>query len=430
MRRWASSALLWILVVALVARVAVLVATPDYTPIFDAADYDRHAASIADGNGYPTSRLELGSPTAFRPPLYPLALVVVKKLGGGWTAERVLGALLGVATVLLVFLIAQRMWDRRVAIAAGAIAAVFPPLVVLNASLLSEVLFLPLTLASLLALLVFRDTGRLRWAAAAGVLCGLAALTRTSGLPVVVALALGAWVVRPRLSRAALVAPAVVVAATLVTIAPWVIRNAVEFHRYVGLSTATGFAVAGTYSDESRAKSQHPGEPFVPSQLNTFRDLFAKRGLDEAALTGKLNQRGLDFMRAHPGYVLETTLWNIPRVFDIEHSISFRSYLAARTLQAAHVEKIDSPLVYLGSLYVVLVAALVGVVAQVRRLGPRRAPGFVWLVPLLSLVPALVIYGLARYRAPVDPFVVLLAAVAVVAVYDHVAGRRVAGASP
>src|SRR3954470_23851137 len=136
MRRRASSPLLWILVVALLARVAVIVATPDFTPIFDPADYHRHAASIAAGDGYPTSRIEAGSPTAFRPPVYPLALAVVQKLGGGYTAERVIGALLGVVTVLFVFLIARRMWDERVAVVAAALAAVFPPLVVLNASLL------------------------------------------------------------------------------------------------------------------------------------------------------------------------------------------------------------------------------------------------------------------------------------------------------
>src|SRR3954462_11644940 len=87
MRRGATSPLLWILAVALLARVVVLIATPDFTPIFDAADYPRPGASIAAGDGYPASRLEPGSPTAFRPPFYPVTLAVVQKLGGGWTAE-------------------------------------------------------------------------------------------------------------------------------------------------------------------------------------------------------------------------------------------------------------------------------------------------------------------------------------------------------
>src|SRR5947209_3228184 len=205
MRPRGSIALPVILAVALLARIGVIVATPHAVPIFDAADFQRHANSIAAGDGYPPPQLGLPGPTAFRPPLYPVTLAVVHKLGGGLTAERVAGALLGVATVLLIFLIAQRLWGRRVAVVAGAIAAVFPPLVVLNASLLSELLFLPLSLAALLATLVYRETERLTWAVVGGILCGLAILTRTSGLPLLIPLAFGVWVLRPRLSRSAVI---------------------------------------------------------------------------------------------------------------------------------------------------------------------------------------------------------------------------------
>src|SRR6266540_937570 len=194
MRGRPSTALLLILGLALLTRVAVIVATPDYQPQFDAADYDRHAVSIADGHGYPGPQSgDPTQPTAFRPPLYPVALAAVHLLGGGWTAGRVLGALLGVATVLLVFVISRRLWGPRIAVVTSAIVAVFPPLVILSATLLSESLFLPLMLGAVLVVLEYRDDRRLRWALLAGVLCGLAALTRTNGVLLVVAAGLGVW---------------------------------------------------------------------------------------------------------------------------------------------------------------------------------------------------------------------------------------------
>jgi hypothetical protein len=52
-----------------------------------------------------------------------------------------------------------------------------------------EVLFVPLTLAAVLVALEYRQHARLRWVAIAGILCGLAILTRTAGLPIVLALA-------------------------------------------------------------------------------------------------------------------------------------------------------------------------------------------------------------------------------------------------
>jgi 4-amino-4-deoxy-L-arabinose transferase-like glycosyltransferase len=426
--RAAKVALPAMLAIALLVRIAVIVATPDVTPIFDAGDFQRHAVSIADGHGYPSPQLGTEGPTAFRPPLYPIALAAVRLLGGGLGAERVLGALLGVATVLLIFLIAERLWGRRVGVAAGAVAAVFPPLAVLNASLLSELLFLPLMLGAVLAVLEHRERGQLRWAAAAGVLCGLAVLARTNGLPIALALALGVWTVRPRLSRAGLAGPLALVVAMAVVLSPWVIRNAVVFDRFEGLGTGAGYALAGTYNAEARARAEHPGEPFSPNVLQTYRDDLARRDLDEGELIGRLNDRATDYIRDHPGYVLETMAWNVPRLLELERRDGFERSFAALEVQATGVSRIDSPVVYLGSLYAVLLLALLGAAAQLLKIGPPRAPGFVWLVPALLALPALAIYGIPRYRAPIDPFIVMLAALAVVAVSDRLARARPARA--
>ncbi|HKP90199.1 MAG TPA: glycosyltransferase family 39 protein [Thermoleophilaceae bacterium] len=417
MRLRGSKPLLAILGVALLVRIAVMVATPDFVPIFDAGDFHRHAASIADGHGYPRPQLGTEGPTAFRPPGYPVALAVVQTLGGGLTAERVLGALLGVVTVLLVYLIAARVWGPRVATVAGWIAAVFPPLAFLSASLLSELLFLPLALAAVLAVLRYRDDARLRWAAAAGVLCGLAVLTRTNGLLLVAALAVGVWTGRPLLARASLRPPVVLALAAALTLAPWVVRNTIVFDRFVGLGTGAGYALSGTYSPESRARAQHPGQPFAPNELRSYRRALARRDLDEAELVGLLSDRATRYIRDHPGYVVETAAWNLLRVFDFERAGPFGTDLQALELEALGVGRLDSKVVWLGSLYLVLALALLGAVAEAR--GARRAPVFVWLAPLLLLLPALAIYGLPRYRAPIDPFLVMLAAVGCVAAWTR-----------
>ena len=424
MRGRPGTALAVILAVALVVRVAVVLLTPDYEPLFDAADYDSRAASVVSGDGFGPSALGPG-PSAFRPPLYPLALAGVQALGGGWTAERFLGVLFGVVSVFLIFLIAIRLWDRRTALVAAAIAAVFPPLVLLNVSTLSETLFVPLSLAALLAVLHYRDDERLRWAVLGGLLCGLAILTRTSGVPLVLALAFGVWIARPRFSRPALAAPLTLVLATVLTVAPWVVRNTVVFDRWVGLSTATGFALVGTYNPESRAEASRPGEPFSPNTLDSYESFFKNRARDdEAEVTAQLNDDATDYMRDHPGYVLETMAWNVLRVFDIRGDIPFRERFAAKQVQALGVERVDSPVLFLGPLFAVLALALVGVAAQAGLLPSRRAPLFVWSIPVLLLLPALVIYGLPRYRAPIDPYLVMLAAVGTAAL-----GRRIARTS-
>jgi 4-amino-4-deoxy-L-arabinose transferase-like glycosyltransferase len=334
-----------------------------------------------------------------------------------------------VAAVLLVFLVADRLWGRRVALVAGALAAVFPPLVLLSASLLSESVFVPLALATLLATLEYRRTRELRWAAVAGVLCGLAGLTRVNGLLLVLAAAAGVWVARPRLRRAALLPPLAVALAAVVTVMPWVVRNTIEFHRFVGVSTQSGYALAATYNAESGRK--HPaGKPTQTFVVGDFRDLY--RGpLDEGVRSSRLTHRAIDYATGHPGYVAKTLAWNTLRVFDIHHDGSFSPGFQAGYLQAIGDARLASPAVPI-SVYLVVALALLGAAAQAGLLRVRRAPAFVWLFPLLLVLPAIGVYGLSRYRSPVDPFLVMLAAVALVAVYDRVTARErpLASASP
>ena len=186
------------LAVALLARLLVIVATPHFRPTNDAADYDRHAVSLAVHGTYPPSGF--GGPSAFRPPAYPYLLAGVYKLVGTrsastrWEAGRIADALLGVVVVALVALIARRLWGPAVALGAGALAAVFPPLLLVGSSLMSESLYIPLVLGAVLAALAARGSEhRWRYALLTGLLVGLAALTRANGLFVLVPIAFLAW---------------------------------------------------------------------------------------------------------------------------------------------------------------------------------------------------------------------------------------------
>ena len=168
-RRWWLVPVL-IALAAVAIRLIVIVADSGYEPINDAFDYDRHAASIAAGDGYPGSEYGSGiGPTALRSPGYPLALAVVYAVSDDSVdAGRVAGALLGGLTVLLVFLLAAPVWGRGVGLLAASITAVFPPLVLLSTELFNETLFIPLTLAAVLCATRYRESGLLRWAVLTG----------------------------------------------------------------------------------------------------------------------------------------------------------------------------------------------------------------------------------------------------------------------
>jgi 4-amino-4-deoxy-L-arabinose transferase-like glycosyltransferase len=404
-------ALLAILALALVVRLALIAATPHYLPHspFDAWDYDRHAQSIASGHGFPPWIFHKSSPSAYRPPLYPYLLAATYKLAPGtFTAGRALNALLGTVAVLLIFLIADRLWGPRPAVAAGALSAVFPPLVVLNASANVEPLFIALELGMVLSLLVYRDAGRgYRWALLAGALCGLATLTRSNGfvlaLPLLLALPAGGVGLRARLAPAAL---ALLVAALVVS--PWTIRNAVVFHgKFIPVSNTAGYALAGIFNDESRHdpnakgawRAPHRDLSNLPIYLHAIRPPY---DYDEADVDRALAKKALRYIRDNPGYAVEAVGLNVYRLMAPgANALTTRlSYDAMGVPQ-----RLRRVVTY--SYYPVALLALVGLAMAIsrRRLGPL----WLWSLPVLLGLSFAVLAGDPRYRTTLDPFLLLLA---------------------
>jgi 4-amino-4-deoxy-L-arabinose transferase-like glycosyltransferase len=399
-----------IVLLALVLRLTAIAADSGYVPAHDAYDYDRHARSIADGEGFPESGyVSEGGPSALRPPVYPYLLGGVYALSGdSVTAGRIVGALLGAAAVALLYLIVLRIWGRRIALIAAFLAAIFPSLVLLSRDLLSEQLFIALELGAVLCVLRFRGSGgALRWAVAAGVLCGGAALTRNPGGVLVFAIALGVWTIRPRWQLRALVAPLVVLACVALMMVPWTVRNWVELGRFVPVTSSTGFGLAGTYNAISESDGDHPAAWRTPVIVPEYEPLFRAPGVDEATLDATLRREAIDFAVAHPGYVAEVSALNLLRLFELtgDSVVGHQSVPVVQRGIGSNVTNAERI-----GLALALMLTAVGLVALFRSPLPR-GPLFLWLVPILTVAVAAPIAGLPRYRVPADPFLLILAAI-------------------
>jgi 4-amino-4-deoxy-L-arabinose transferase-like glycosyltransferase len=189
---------------------------------------------------------------ALRTPGYPLFLAGCQALFGERTLPvRLVQAVLGAISVWLVYRVTLRLAPGRpagVALAAAALAAIDPYAVVTSALVLSEALFIPLMLVGLWALAeLWIDGGepRLsRWgvaSAVAGASWGAAVLVRPSWALFVPG-ALACWVVFAGTGRrlSALKASAVIVLAAALVMAPWWIRNARVYGRFVPTALWTG----------------------------------------------------------------------------------------------------------------------------------------------------------------------------------------------
>ncbi|MDQ3936192.1 MAG: glycosyltransferase family 39 protein, partial [Actinomycetota bacterium] len=187
-------AVVLLLALALVVRVVVVVATPDYELQADPQDYERHAISLADDGRYPPPARDIDGASAYRPPAYPFFLAAVYKAtpGNSRTVARLAQAVLGTLTVGLLGLVAWQLLGARVALVAMGIGAVYPSMWMLGSAFLSEVLLTPLVLGAVAAALHWRRDPRLRWIVLAGVLAGLCTLTRQNAALMLVPLLLAA----------------------------------------------------------------------------------------------------------------------------------------------------------------------------------------------------------------------------------------------
>jgi 4-amino-4-deoxy-L-arabinose transferase-like glycosyltransferase len=418
-----------ILIAALALRIAEVQRTDSsYRPINDAGSYLTLAGEIAHTGDYSLGR-EPGSgaggtrgPSAYFAPGYPYFLALVDLIDGHETRRgaavhpaRIAQAVLGTITVALIGLVAVELFGATAGLIALALAAIYPVAIGLAGTLVAENLLTPLVLAAVYGGLRASRAERARsayaWTAGAGVLTGLATLTHENAVLIVLPLIAAVWGRKPH----ALAAPALVIATTALTIVPWTIRNAEVMHRFIPVSDETGITLVGTYNAASAAN------PGLPYKWRIFYGIPGERGLirqashlTEPQIGDKLQHQALHYISAHPFSPFEVAYHNTRRMFELEGTFAWHASASAISLPLSVAR--DGVIGF----WIVCLLALAGAFSQ----PVRTAPKWVWAVPLLlALSVVLVNVETPRFRAPIDPFLILLAAAALTTALARVRAR-------
>ena len=396
-----------IFALALALRVSYnLTVARDYVPRHDAAAYINLAQHVLKWGCYclytPTQ------PTTYRPPVFPLFLALVSLVSGPNPLHaRLALSVVGALTCVLVSLIARDLFGARVGALAGLMAAVYPQLFIYDAWLYSESLAICLFAASCLAITrVVRRPAGWRWALAGG-LIGLTALTRPNGIYALAAVLVWAAIaLRARLipARRALAGVALVVAGCLAVMAPWTVRNyVVTDGAFVPISTGGGDVIAGAYNDAAYSWPSYQGSWVNPWTMPYWsphdRALLLKFpaacwGACEVARDRVTTQLGLHWAESH--------LQLLPRLVLLRMMQFWTP--ASPTLEAGM--PVWRPFA-VGYPTLVLMLAAVGFVAH-RRLW--REALVLWLFGATVVAGAVIFYGSPRFRAPLEPILIVMAA--------------------
>lgn len=418
-RGWGSRAVAVILLAGLL-RAAIAVWVFPVTPMGDELYYTETAVHIARGEGHvfgphgmrarwPPGQAALLAPfvdleeIARRPDLLvelsqrqPAEMEARHRafLAPLVAVEVAAGTLVVAATAMLAWI----LFGGRAAFFAALLAALHPGFVAASHYLWSETLFTALLCGGLALGAAWTLRPRAGIAIAAGVVFGLAGLTRELALPVAAAVGLW-WIVTSAARRTATAHAALLGLAAALTIAPWTVRNHTQLDRLVPVSTVgwMGLREGNTLSDVDLFERDWPA-------VREFRRRYVAIA-DEGERMDVSRREALELIReAQPAWLLRKLVLNLG-----ELSSPVGDALA-KLRQGAYGPVPDAAVrgvlvfTWVFTLFVVSAAAL----------GAAAAPGLARrTLPLFALAPLLVVHVVAnafpKYRLPIEPLLLAYA---------------------
>jgi 4-amino-4-deoxy-L-arabinose transferase-like glycosyltransferase len=398
-----------ILAVALAARLGFVVWW-QRTQTFDSRQFE-----FPDSQGYWElgQHMARGEPYEFgssdrrvyRAPGYPLLLAAMFRVVGTDAkpvAARVLGALLGTLCVGVVYWLSRIMFSSDVAFVAAGIVAVYPEAIATSVLPLSDG---PFCLWMLLQLvfwqLACRSIARWSWgwAALAGVMAGIATLTRPSWLlftPAVVTF----WIAAARLELRQFCLGLAILVALILTMTPWWIRNWHIAGRFVPTTLQVGASLYDGLSPAADGSSDMRFVPRIEEQLRAA-DLANPPSASDPPFEYRLDQlmrnESLDWALDHPRRVADLATTKLFRLWNVwPNEPSFRSWPVRLAIFSAYTP--------------ILLLAIVGFWQN-----RRNYLGVMFLAAPAAYFTALhiIFIGSLRYRQPAMLTLAILAAAAI-----------------
>jgi len=376
-----------LLLMALALRVAVAITLPPRYFFPDAKDYVNAAENLIQTHTY--GRVA-GVPGASPSPGYPLFLALVYLLlGHSILAVRLSQAILDTLTCLLVFFLAKKVYDRKVAIVSLLAVALYPVAIAWSAFHLSETLYTFLVAVFFLCLVKSFDSPTSLNIFLGGMTFTLALLTRE--LLVLFPLFIFAALIWTKFKLKQIGKYVVIFSlGVAVVLAPWVVRNYLSLHRFVLVTDRTGslqYDVTGYVASSNAERAQRDER-----QRRLEEILSGARGLNDTTYNEVLN---FDFMSQHPRlylkmiYVRFQTLWFHPDGLD---------RLPSWPLKAAYV---FGQLVFLG-------LGCFGMFLAIRERNKLTYP-LILVFPYVTVVILALLRPQPRYKMPFLPYMFIFA---------------------
>lgn len=384
-----------------------------YYPLYDSLAYQSIGFNVIDKHCF---CLHPYITTVYRPPLWPWLIAGISLIfGRADIFDRLFLCGLGAGTCVLIYLFTSNLFSRRIGLVAGLIACVYPALYLYDGWLYTKSLYTFLLTAICYCMLrIQRDAGQRRplWFFCA-ILLALLALTRPNGIIVLVLVVL--WTIfltcRKLLHSRSLVSVALTTLVALLLIAPWTIRNYLVSHSFVSVATGDGTVLLGAYNDLALTQPNNLGNWINPLKttpqnkeiLQPF-PLYTCNASCEVEREDVSKNAAVQWIKTHLSSMpalLAYHLRNFWTPYTREADLPMERFPAQLSSQIVRAMSETFPIP-------IFLLAAFGLVVTLRRFW--RELLFAYLVILATLGEALAYYGSSRFRAPIEPLLIVLAA--------------------
>ncbi|ODM27185.1 glycosyl transferase family 39 [Clostridium sp. Bc-iso-3] len=274
----------------------------------------------------------LNEPTVFVTPVYPFFLALVFKFFGmgftGFQAVRIIQAIMSSVTILLIYLIAERLFNKNVGLLTAFLVAFYIPNIITVGYMLTETLFTMLLCLLIYFSLLFSKKPRKAHFGLLGVLWAVATLCRpTIALYPVFLFIYLFWYERFKIIDMIKLG-AIMFVVFVAVVSPWWIRNYREYGEFIPLAASSGNPMLqGTYVDYEQTP-----ENIVYYKLG--RNAFETNKTEVEVAKMRIKEGfGNNFWGYLKWYTIDKTnlFWRTvfywKRFFNIPHSIVLYSHL-------------------------------------------------------------------------------------------------------
>ena len=372
----------YILLIALLVRLCfVLFFPPRPTNWDDTGSWDSVGWNVCLGKGFLEND---GSPTQQRPPVYPIFLAVVYFLfGHSFLWVKISQAVLDTFTVFILYNISKKYFDEKTSLLVALVLALYPPLIVYNGVIGSEICFTFFLALTLFVLINAVSGNSIKFYGISGFMLGITTLCRSTTIFYPVFLFIIFLITK---SKNIVRNISIILIFYIIAILPWTVRNYFTFGSFSPIAAGGGGLFWGGTQEMFDGKAPQQGVDYYYPELSKMplhqRDVIVIK-------------KGLESIYNSPFIYIKLTLKKFVRIiFQPVGQVltGERHPLLGKVLYLIH--------------FVLLMFAVVGFILSKS----------IWqdLMPVISIIIYVILMhtllaSIPRYRLPIEPYIVLFA---------------------